>query len=192
MPAWLLSTYRVFAYLTGVLLLTLTIALVALLGTEPKPEWYAISWTLHGWAYMGYLGSGFALSFLMRWSIGRTLLVLLAGTIPAMSFVAERWVIRNVAVRDGGEYAVTSPRGSRRSGRPTAGHGGGDGDGGARVVLGGDVLGVDPLAQGELAHVASRVPLAHDPVETRSRPVGADRQHVVVDVEVDRVGRYTG
>ncbi|MGA7690245.1 MAG: DUF3817 domain-containing protein [Jiangellales bacterium] len=99
-PAWLLSTYRVFAYLTGVLLLTLTIALVALLGTEPKPEWYAISWTLHGWAYMGYLGSGFALSFLMRWSIGRTLLVLLAGTIPAMSFVAERWVIRNVAVRD--------------------------------------------------------------------------------------------
>ena len=100
MPAWLLSTYRVFAYLTGVLLLTLTIALVALLGTEPKPEWYAISWTLHGWAYMGYLGSGFALSFLMRWSIGRTLLVLLAGTIPAMSFVAERWVIRNVAVRD--------------------------------------------------------------------------------------------
>jgi integral membrane protein len=106
-PAWLLSTYRVFAYLTGVLLLTLTIALVALLGTEPKPEWYAISWTLHGWAYMGYLGSGFALSFLMRWSIGRTLLVLLAGTIPAMSFVAERWVIRNVAVRDTADADVT-------------------------------------------------------------------------------------
>ena len=99
-PAWLLVTYRAFAYLTGVLLLTLTVALVALLGTEPKPEWYAISWTLHGWAYMGYLGSGFALAFLMRWSIARTLLVLLAGTVPAMSFVAERWVIRNVRVRD--------------------------------------------------------------------------------------------
>jgi integral membrane protein len=106
-PAWLLSTYRAFAYLTGVLLLTLTVALVALLGTEPKPEWYPIAWTMHGWAYMGYLSSGFALSFLMRWSIGRTLLVLLAGTIPAMSFVAERWVIRNVRVRGAAGADVT-------------------------------------------------------------------------------------
>jgi len=98
-PARLLAVYRAFAYITGVLLVTLTVALIALLGTEPKPAWYSIAWTLHGWAYMGYLASGFAVAFLMRWSIGRTILVLLAGTVPAMSFVAERWVMRHTTVR---------------------------------------------------------------------------------------------
>lgn len=106
-PPWLLTTYRAFAYVTGVALLTLTIALVALLGTEPKPTWYAIAWTLHGWAYMGYLGSAFAISFMMRWSIGRTVLVLLAGTVPAMSFVAERWVVNRVAVAASDARAVS-------------------------------------------------------------------------------------
>jgi integral membrane protein len=99
-PAWLLVVYRTFAYITGVLLVTLTVALIVLWGTEPKPVWYSLAWTLHGWAYMGYLGSAFALSFMMRWSIGRTILVLLAGTVPAMSFVAERWVVHRVRVRD--------------------------------------------------------------------------------------------
>ena len=106
-PSWLLTTYRGFAYLTGVLLVTLTIALVALLGTEPKPEWYGIAWTLHGWAYMGYLGSAFAICFMMRWNVGRTVLVLLAGTVPAMSFVAERWVVRRVVVAGTGSPAVS-------------------------------------------------------------------------------------
>jgi integral membrane protein len=96
---WLLAVYRGFAYVTGVLLVTLTVALVALLGTEPKPAWYSIAWTLHGWAYMGYVVSAFAIAFRMRWDIGRTILVLLAGTVPAMSFVAERWVVRHIRVR---------------------------------------------------------------------------------------------
>lgn len=107
-PSWLLAVYRAFAYITGVLLLTLTVALIALLGTEPKPTWYSIAWTLHGWAYMAYLASGFAVAFLMRWSIGRTILVLLAGTIPAMSFVAERWVMRHVTVQ-GDPLPPTTP-----------------------------------------------------------------------------------
>lgn len=106
-PSWLLSTYRTFAYITGVLLVTLTIALVALLGTEPKPDWYGIAWTLHGWAYMGYLGSAFAICFMMRWNMGRTVLVLLAGTVPAMSFVAERWVVRRVDVAPSGAASVS-------------------------------------------------------------------------------------
>jgi len=97
--AWLLTVYRTFAYVTGVLLVTLTVALIALWSTEPKPAWYSIAWTLHGWAYMAYLASGFAIAFLMRWRIGRTILILLAGTIPAMSFVAERWVVRHVRLR---------------------------------------------------------------------------------------------
>jgi integral membrane protein len=96
---WLLAVYRVFAYITGVLLVSLTVALVALRTTEPKPTWYSNAWTMHGWAYMAYVASGFAIAFLMRWRIGRTILVLLAGTIPGMSFVAERWVVRHVRLR---------------------------------------------------------------------------------------------
>ena len=103
---WLLAVYRGFAYLTGVLLVVLTIALIVLWGTEPKPAWYSIAWTLHVWAYMGYVLAGFAVSFLMRWSIVRTLLVLLAGTVPAMSFVAERWVVRNIRVRRPADLAA--------------------------------------------------------------------------------------
>lgn len=106
-PSWLLAAYRVFAYMTGVLLVTLTIALVVLLDTEPKPTWYPIAWTLHGWAYMAYLASAFGVAFIMRWSILRTILVLLAGTVPAMSFVAERWVMRHVRVRDADVPSVT-------------------------------------------------------------------------------------
>ena len=96
---WLLTVYRGFAYITGVLLVTLTIALVVLLGTEPKPGWYPVAWTLHGWAYMGYVLSAFTIAFRMRWDVVRTILVLLAGTVPAMSFVAERWVVRHIRVR---------------------------------------------------------------------------------------------
>ena len=96
---WLLVTYRVFAYVTGVLLLVNTAFLLVFLGSEP-PEWYALSWTAHGWAYMFYLATGFAIAFTLRWGIVRTILILLAGTIPAMSFVAERWVVRHVVVAD--------------------------------------------------------------------------------------------
>jgi integral membrane protein len=96
---WLLTTYRVFAYVTGVLLLVNTVFLLVFLGTEP-PVWYALSWTLHGWGYMFYVATGFAIAFTLRWGIIRTILVLLAGTIPGMSFVAERWVVHHVVVAD--------------------------------------------------------------------------------------------
>jgi integral membrane protein len=105
---WLLVTYRVFAYVTGVLLAVNTIFLVVLREVEQKPEWYAVSWTLHGWAYMFYLASGFAIAFTMRWGIIRSVLVLLAGTIPFMSFVAERWVVRHVTVADQSTSALRS------------------------------------------------------------------------------------
>lgn len=60
------------------------------------PEWLALMWTAHGWFYMGYLITAFLLAMRLRWSVGRTLAVLLAGTVPGMSFVAERWVVRQV------------------------------------------------------------------------------------------------
>jgi integral membrane protein len=96
-PVPLLRTYQAFAYATGVLLLTLTIVSVPywVQGLD-TPEWLGILWTLHGWFYMGYVFAGLTLAVRLRWSVGRSILVLLAGTVPGMSFVAERWVVRQV------------------------------------------------------------------------------------------------
>jgi integral membrane protein len=95
---WLLTTYRVFAYITGVLLVVNSILLIAFLGDPEPPVWYALSWTGHGWAYMAYFATSVAIAFTMRWPVSRSLLVVLAGLVPGMSFVAERWVVRNVVV----------------------------------------------------------------------------------------------
>ena len=53
-----------------------------------------IMWTAHGYLYMVYLVTAFMLAIRARWSVVKTVLVMLAGTIPLMSFVAERRVTR--------------------------------------------------------------------------------------------------
>jgi integral membrane protein len=95
---WLLTTYRVFAYITGVLLLVNTVLLIVFLDVEEPPLWYELSWTGHGWAYMAYFVTSAAIAYTMRWPIGRGLLIVMAGLIPGASFVAERWVVRNTTV----------------------------------------------------------------------------------------------
>jgi len=61
----------------------------------------AIVGPLHGFLYMVYLVVAFDLAVRAKWSFVRTGLVLLAGTVPIMSFVAERkvtgWVREEVA-----------------------------------------------------------------------------------------------
>ena len=61
-----------------------------------------IMWTAHGYLYMVYLVTAFMLAIRARWSVVKTILVMLAGTIPLMSFVAERRVTR-------GERAAIEP-----------------------------------------------------------------------------------
>ena len=87
-----LTRYRVMAYVTGVVLV-----LGCSLGLSFWP-WYVgegpagILWTAHGWLYVLYVAAAFHLAYRLRWKPVRTVLVLLAGTIPLMSFVAERRV----------------------------------------------------------------------------------------------------
>ena len=51
-------------------------------------------WVAHGWLFLVYVISTLILGARLRWPIGRYLLVMLAGTIPTMSFVAEHFVTR--------------------------------------------------------------------------------------------------
>jgi integral membrane protein len=87
-----LTAYRVMAYVTGVMLLVLVFVAVPLQiwGHNDKPV--AIVGQVHGFLYMVYLVTAFYLAIRARWKFLRTILVLLAGTVPILTFVAERKV----------------------------------------------------------------------------------------------------
>jgi integral membrane protein len=87
-----LTRFRIAAYVVGVLLLVLVLVAMPLKYFFDSPELVAIVGPLHGFLYMVYLVVAFDLAVRSKWSFGRTILVLLAGTIPVMSFVAERKV----------------------------------------------------------------------------------------------------
>jgi integral membrane protein len=90
-----LTRYRVMAYLTGVFLLLLTVNLILkyVVHTGHLGPWLAIA---HGWLYLIYVIVTVDLWFRTRLDVPRTVLVVLAGTVPFMSFVAERWVRHQV------------------------------------------------------------------------------------------------
>ncbi len=90
-----LTRYRVIAYVVGVFLLLLTVATVLDLVAH-QPAMAAIVGPIHGVLYMVYLVITFDLAMRARWSWKYTVLVMLAGTIPFLSFVAERSVTHRV------------------------------------------------------------------------------------------------
>lgn len=53
----------------------------------------------HGWLYMLLLITAFDLGRRARWSWTRLLLIALAGTVPFLSFVAERSATRDVKAK---------------------------------------------------------------------------------------------
>lgn len=91
-----LLRYRVMAYATGVALLCLTLAIILKYAAD-SPGMMAWAGVTHGVFYMVYLVLAVDLALKARWSIKGTLLVLIAGTIPFLSFVAERKVTHRIA-----------------------------------------------------------------------------------------------
>ena len=87
-----LTRFRVMAYIVGVFLLVLVFVAMPLKYLADQPTLVAIVGPAHGFLYMVYLVTAFDLAVRAKWPFGRTILVLLAGTIPVMSFVAERKV----------------------------------------------------------------------------------------------------
>lgn len=89
-----LIAYRIAAYATGVMLLVLTVSVVLRYGfSDDRLTWSGI---VHGYLYLGYLVCTVLLGTSVRWRPARMVLIALAGTIPLMSFVAERSVTREV------------------------------------------------------------------------------------------------
>jgi integral membrane protein len=92
-----LVAYRIAAYATGVMLLVLTTSVVLRYGFGDK----RLTWSgiVHGYLYVCYLVTTVLLGTSVRWRPARMALVALAGTVPLMSFVAERSVTREVRSR---------------------------------------------------------------------------------------------
>ena len=91
-----LQRYRVIANVVGVVLVVFLLVAVPLryLGGEPRLS-ETIS-PVHGFLYVVYLGATVDLARRAGWSVVRTLLVALAGTVPFLSFVVERRMTRAV------------------------------------------------------------------------------------------------
>jgi integral membrane protein len=92
-----LLRYRAMAYLVGTLLIVLTIGVVLKYlttnGTAPQSLGEAITMyvgTAHGFLYMIFLVAAADLARRARFPLGFAALVLLLGTVPFLSFVAER------------------------------------------------------------------------------------------------------
>ena len=91
-----LARYRVLAYIVGVGLLALVASMV-LKYAFGQGTYVAIVGPLHGFLYAVYAVLTVDLALKApRWSVKGTVLVLLAGTIPFVSFYAERKVTERV------------------------------------------------------------------------------------------------
>jgi integral membrane protein len=86
--------YRVMAYVTGVVLIILCFVGIPLQVIDNNTSVVNPVGTLHGLLYIIYLIFAYLLARRLRLAIGPTVLLLLAGTIPVLTFVVERWVSR--------------------------------------------------------------------------------------------------
>ena len=91
-----LTRYRVMAYVVGVMLLVLVLVAVPLRYAAGIPEVSRVVSPVHGFLYIVYLVAAFDLALKSRWTAKGTVLVLLAGVVPFLSFWAERRVTARV------------------------------------------------------------------------------------------------
>jgi integral membrane protein len=94
-----LTRFRVMAYVVGVMLLLLVFVAMPLKYLADQPRLVEVIGPIHGFLYAVYLLVTLDLASRLRWRIVRTVLVMLAGTIPFLSFVAERRVVRDVRLQ---------------------------------------------------------------------------------------------
>lgn len=128
-----LRRYRVMATMVGVLLVVLCLVGVPLSNFDgtpmwagdaiPTPNWFSegshadeagefiTGWlgTLHGWLYMIFLVMAFSLARKAGWDMGFTLVTLVCGTIPVLSFWSERRATRAVREQFPEEFEAASP-----------------------------------------------------------------------------------
>ncbi|WP_066582416.1 DUF3817 domain-containing protein [Cellulomonas timonensis] len=103
-----LGRYRAMAWITGVMLLVLTLEIVLKyvfqvngVGADGEVNDVLGWWIapIHGWVYVVYLAAVIDLWSKMRWKLSRLVTLALAGVVPVMSFVLERRVHADALAR---------------------------------------------------------------------------------------------
>ncbi len=85
-----LVRYRIAAWVVGTGLVILVLIGMPLKYLADRPGVVTVVGTAHGYLYMAYLLLTFDLGRRAHWQVKRIILLMLAGTIPFLSFVAER------------------------------------------------------------------------------------------------------
>jgi integral membrane protein len=88
-----LRRFQIIAWIAGLVLIAFTIEITVKYTLGPEIPWFA---QLHGFVYMVYLALAFDLSRKANFNLRQTAAILLAGTIPLLSFYAERWATRQI------------------------------------------------------------------------------------------------
>jgi integral membrane protein len=102
--------YRVMAYITGVLIIV-----VCFVGIPMQVAAHNV-WivnnvgTVHGILYIVYIIFAYILAQKLKMKTGPTVVLLLAGTVPVMTFFVERWMQRKYIAPALAAESATSPQ----------------------------------------------------------------------------------
>ena len=94
-----LRRYRVMAIVVSIALFVLLFGMVLRYGFDVEEFSKAYS-PIHGLLYIGYLVTVVLLAQSARWSLLRTVGVMVAGAVPVVSYVVERRVVRDAQARE--------------------------------------------------------------------------------------------
>jgi integral membrane protein len=82
------------AYITGVLIIVVVFAGIPLQVVAHNTFIVNQIGTVHGFLYIVYIIFAYILAQKLKMRLGPTILLLLAGTVPIMTFFVERWMMR--------------------------------------------------------------------------------------------------
>jgi len=86
-----LLRYRIMAYTVGTGLVVLACIGVPLQYVGHNDAVVAVVGPIHGFAYIVYLAVAYDMARRVRWSLTKLVPVVLAGLVPGVAFVVERW-----------------------------------------------------------------------------------------------------
>ena len=86
--------YRVMAFITGVLIIVVIFVGIPLQLAANQTFIVNDVGTVHGYLYLVYLVFAWMLASRLKLARGPMVVLLLAGTIPVMTFIVERWMTR--------------------------------------------------------------------------------------------------
>ena len=86
--------YRVMAYITGVLIIVVCFVGIPLQVAANNTFIVSQIATVHGYLYIVYVIVAYILAQKLKMKLWPTILLVLAGTIPILTFFVERWMNR--------------------------------------------------------------------------------------------------